>query len=119
MRRIAALLTFLLSTGPAAAETDPPLPSVVVAMAQHFVQESFMFGEWRHSHIEFDVAHLYPQPQANYWAVVGGFVTDQTTPNTYVAAVRLVCPDFSEVACWQLEKLAINGEVALDRGEPL
>ena len=117
MRRIAALLTFLMSASPAAA--DPPLPSVIIAMARHFMQESFMFGESGHYHIEFDVAHLHPQPHANYWAVVGGFVSDQNTPNTYVAAVRLVCPDIDEDACWRLEKLAINGEVALDRGEPL
>jgi hypothetical protein len=109
MRRIAALLTFLMPASPAAA--DRPLPSVIIAMARHFMQESFMFGESGHYHIEFDVAHLHPQPQANYWAV--------NTPNTYVAAVRLVCPDIDEDACWRLEKLAINGEVALDRGEPL
>ncbi len=78
-----------------------------------------MLGGAGHYHIEFDVAHLHPQPQANYWAVVGGFVSDQNTPNTYVAAVRLVCPDFAEVGCWRLEKLSINGEITLDRGEPL
>lgn len=117
MRTIAALLRFLLSASPA--EADPPLSPVIIAMAQHFVQESFMFGESGHYHIEFDVAHLHPQPHANYWAVVEGFVSDQNTPNTYVAAVRLVCPDFAEVACRRLEKLAISGEVALDRVEPL
>lgn len=117
MRRIAALLTLLMPASPAAA--DPPLPSVIIAMARHIVQESFMFGESGHYHIEFDVAHLHPQPQANYWAVVRGFVSDQNTPNTYVAAVRLVCPGIDEVSCWRLEKPAINGEVALDRGEPL
>ncbi len=83
------------------------------------MQESFTFGEAGHYHIEADVAQLHPQPQGNYWAVVGGFVSDQSTPNTYVAAVRLVCPDFAAVACWRLEKLAINGEITLDRGEPL
>jgi len=50
---------------------------------------------------------------------VGGFLSDQNTPNSYVAAVRLVCPDFEKVECWRLEKLAINGEITLDRGQPL
>jgi hypothetical protein len=119
MKPAAALLAVLLFAGLATAEADAPHPSVVIGMAQHFVQESFMFGDSGHYHIEFDLAHLYPQPQANTWAVVGGFVSDQNTLNSYVAAVRLICPDFAEVACWRLEKLAINGEITLDRGEPL
>ncbi len=54
-----------------------------------------------------------------YWAVVGGFVSDQNTPNTFVAAVRLICRDFVKVECWRLEKLAINGKIILDLGKPL
>ena len=119
MKFLAAFLSALLSAGLATADTGTPLPSVVVGMAQHFVQESFMFGDSGHYHIEFDVAYLHPQPQPNYWAVVGGFVSGQDTPNSYVAAVRLVCPDFEKVECWRLEKLAINGEITLDRGQPL
>lgn len=88
-------------------------------MAQHFVQEKYMFGGLGHYHIEFDVSYLHPQPQPDYWAVVGGFISDQNTPNTFVAAVRLICSDFAKVGCWRLEKLAINGELILDRGEPL
>ena len=88
-------------------------------MAQHLVQEQFTFGSLDHDHIEFDVAYLHPQPEINYWAVVGGFVSDQNTPNTYVAAVQLVCPDFAEVECWRLEKLAINQTIVLGLGEPL
>jgi hypothetical protein len=99
--------------------SDAPSESKVVEMAQHLVQEQFMFGSLGHYHIEFDVAYLHPQPEPDYWAVVGGFVSDQNTPNTYVAAVRLVCPEFDEVACWQLEKLAINDAIVLDRGKPL
>ena len=119
MKYIAAFLLALLSAGPARAETDVPLPSMVIGMAQHFVQEKFMFGNLGHYHIEFDVAYLYPQPQPDYWAVVGGFVSDQNTPNKFVAAVRLICPEFNKVECWRLEKLAINGKIILDQGEPL
>ena len=86
-------------------------------MAQHFVQESFIFGDSGHYHIEFDVAHLHPQP--NYWALVGGFVSDRNAPSTYVAAVRLICSDSAEVECRRLEKLPVNGEITLDRGQPL
>ena len=117
--RLAAFLLAFLSAGLATAETDAPLRSMIVSVAQHFVQETFMFGSSGHYHIEFDVAYLHPQPQPDYWAVVGGFVSDQNTPNTYVAAVRLICPDSAAVECWRLEKLAINGTIVLDRGQPL
>ena len=123
MKSIAAfLLAFLfagLAAGPATAETRAPLRSMIVAMAQHFVQEKYMFSSLGHYHIEFDMAYLHPQPQPNYWAVVGGFISDQNDPNTYVAAVRLICPEFKEVACWRLEKLAINRKIIVDRGQPL
>ena len=119
MRVSATVLLLVLSTVPAAAEPDTPPRSMVVSMAQHFVQEEAMFGNLGHYHIEFDVAYLHPQPEPGYWAVVGGFMSEQSTPNSYVAAVRLICPDFDKVACWRLEKLAINGTVVVDRGEPL
>ncbi len=119
MKYLAASLLALLCAGPAAAQTDTPLRATIVSMAQHLVQEQYMLGPLGHYHIEFDVAYLHPQPQPNYWAVVGGFVSDQRVPNSYVAAVRLVCPETAKVACWRLEKLAINQEIVLDRGEPL
>jgi hypothetical protein len=119
MKYLAAFLLALLCAGPAAAQTDTPSRATVVSMAQHLVQEQYMFGSLGHYHIEFDVAYLHPQPDPNYWAVVGGFVSDQNVRNIYVAAVRLVCPDSVKVECWRLEKLAINREVVLDRGEPL
>ena len=119
MKYVTAFLIAFLSTSPATAETNAPLPSMVIGMAQHFVQEKFMFGSLGHYHIEFDVAYLYPQPQPDYWAVVGGFVSDQNTPNKFVAAIRLICPNFSKVECWRLEKLAINGKIILDLGKQL
>jgi len=118
VKYLAALLPAVLVAHPAAAQSDVP-PSMVVAMAQHLVQESYMFGSSGHYHIEFDSAYLHPQPQPNYWAVVGGFVSDQNNRNTYVAAVRLTCPEFAKVECWQLEKLAINGNITVDQGQPL
>ena len=78
-----------------------------------------MHGPLGHYHIEFDLAYLHPQPQPNFWSVVGGFVSDQNTPNRYVAAVRLICGDFDDVACWRIEKLTINGETILNEPEPL
>ncbi len=119
MKYIAAFLLAFLSASLATAETNAPLRSVIIAMAQHFVQEKYMLDGLGHYHIEFDVAYLHPQPQPDYWAVVGGFVSDQNTPNTFVAAVRLICPDFAKVECWRLEKLAINGKIILDQGQPL
>ena len=119
MRYAAAFLLTLLIAGPGGAESDPPARSTVIAMAQHFVQEHFMFGASGHYHIEFDVTYLHPQPEPNFWAVVGGFVSDQNNFNTYVAAVRLICPESAKVTCWRLEKLAINGKILLNRSDPL
>ncbi len=119
MKYSAAFLFGLLCAGPAMAESHTPSRATIVSMAQHLVQEQFMFGSLGHYHIEFDVAYLHPQPQPDYWAVVGGFVSDQNVPNTYVAALRRICPDSLKVKCWRLEKLAINREIILDRGEPL
>lgn len=119
MKYIAAFLLAFLSADPATAESRVPLRSMVIGMAQHFVQEKFMFGSLGHYHIEFDVAYLHPQPQPNYWAVVGGFISDQNTPNTYVAAVRLICQDVKKVECWRLEKMAINQTIILDRDQSL
>jgi len=33
--------------------------------------------------------------------------------------VRLICPEADDVACWRLDKLAINGTIVIDRGAPL
>lgn len=119
MKYLAAVLVAALSATPTAAQSDAPPRSFVVSIAQHFVQEQAMFGNLRHYHIEFDVAYLHPQPEPGYWAVVGGFMSEQSTPNSYVAAVRLVCPDFEKVTCWRLEKLSVNGTMVIDRGQPL
>ena len=119
MKYWATFLCALLYAGPATADSITPSRSMIVSIAQHFVQEQFMFGSLGHYHIEFDVAYLHPQPDPDYWAVTGGFVSDQNTPNSYVAAVRLICPDSAKIECWQLEKLAINGSIVLDLGKPL
>ncbi len=121
MRYPVAFLLALLPAGPAAAETHTSARAMATSMAQHFVQEQFMFGAMGdvHYHIEFDISYLVPQPEPNYWAVVGGFVSDQNTPNSYVAAVRLICPDLAKVTCWRLEKLAINRKIVVDLGQPL
>lgn len=78
-----------------------------------------MHGNSSNYHIEFDVAYLHPQPEPMFWAVVGGFISDQNIPNTYVVAVRQICGDVSEVKCWKLEKLAINNKVILNLSAPL
>ncbi len=101
------------------AQIDIPPQSTVIAMAQHFVQEHFMHESADHYHIEFDIAYIHPQPQPDFWAVVGGFVFDQNVANTYVAAVRQICPQFNRVECWRLDKLAINRTIILNRGDPV
>ena len=110
------LLTCALAAA-AGAQTGSPPRATIVAMAQHLVQEQYMHGRLGHYHIEFDISYLHPQPEPNYWAVVGGFISHQSTKNTYVAAVRLICQDHDQVACWELDKLAINRRIIVDRGK--
>ena len=119
MKYPAALLLALVTAGPAAAGTHTPHPATIIAMAQHRVHDWFMLGDRVHFRIEFDVAYVVPQPQPGYWAVVGGFVSDHHDINSYVAAVRLVCSEWPKVKCWQLKKLAVNGEIVFDLGEAL
>lgn len=115
MRTPWPLLLGLLAAAPAAAQSDVPPEPVIVAMAQHLVQDHFMRNGGAPYHIEFDTADLHPQPEKNYWAVVGGYVSDQTEFNIYVAAVRLVCPAYNDVTCWSLDKLAVNDRIILNR----
>jgi hypothetical protein len=126
MRPLATFLaaTFLVPTlapfAAFAAEQPPaPMPPpdpMIVAMAQHFVQDRLMHqGGTEHYHIEFDRTFLYSRPGEKLWVVVGGYVSDQNTPNSFTAAVTLDCPDHSKVSCWSLEKLSINGRIVLDR----
>ena len=119
MRSPALLLFGLLVAWSAEARSDAPPVPVIVAMAQHFVQDHFMQSGTAHYHIEFDTARLHPHREANTWTVVGGFVSGQTTPNIYMVDVRLTCSDFNRPRCWSLEKMEINREVILDRGRPL
>lgn len=116
MRTRLALLLALSALAPATARPSEPPEPLIVAMAQHLVQDHFMRGDGKgHYHLEFDTADLHPQPEPDYWAVVGGYVTDQNKFNTYVAALRLVCDDFDKVECWSLDKLAINGKILINR----
>ena len=94
---------------------SPPNP-MIVAMAQHFVQDRLMHTKTgEHYHIEFDNAFLYSQPRKTLWVVVGGYMSDQSIPNSFTAAVHLDCPEFNDTKCWSLEKLSINGKIVLDR----
>ena len=119
MRLFSALLALVWVLSFATAKDVSPLRGTIVSMAQHFVQEYYVHSEAGHYHIEFDVAYLHPQPQNDLWAVVGGFVSDQNTSNVYVAALRQICSEFTRVACWRLEKLAINEKIVLNRGDPI
>lgn len=120
MRLPAAVLLVLPVAAAAQAADGRPPERIIVGMAQHLVQEHFMHSDAAgHYHIEFDLAQLHPQPQPNYWLVIGGFVSDQRIPNGYGAAIRLICDDFNKTECWELDKLVINGSIILDKGKPL
>lgn len=114
MKGLGILLGALWLATPAKAES-PPYP-MIVAMAQHFVQDRLMHARTgEHYHIEFDNSFLYSQPRKTLWVVVGGYMSDQSTPNSFTAAVHLDCQEFEKPQCWSLEKLSINGKIVLDR----
>ncbi len=114
MNRFAIFMSVVLYAGCAVAD-GPPHP-MIVAMAQHFVQDRLMRASAaEHYHIEFDNAFLYSQPRKTLWVVVGGYMSDQSTPNSFTAAVHLDCPRYEETDCWSLEKLSINGKIVFDR----
>lgn len=119
MRSPALLLLGLLVAWTAEARSGRPPVPMIVAMAQHFVQDHFMQSGTADYHIEFDTARLHPRPEENAWSVVGGFVSGQNTPNIFVVDVRLTCSDFNRPDCWSLEKLEINRKVVLDHGKPI
>lgn len=113
MRRFLTFCIALFCVSPAMAE--PPPDPMIIAIAQHFVQDRLMTSNTEHYHIEFDNSFLYSRPRKSLWVVIGGYVSDQNTPNSFTAAVLLECPDFNKVECWSLEKLSINGQIVIDR----
>lgn len=116
MRKAAYLLGALVLSAADARAEPVPSDAMIVAMAQHLVQDRLMTAKAEaHYHIEFDSAFLYSQPRGTLWVVVGGYVSDQTKFNSFTAAVHLDCPDYENVKCWSLEKLSINGRIVLDR----
>jgi hypothetical protein len=119
MRTGLAVLNAFVCADPVVAQTDMRPQSAVVAMAQHFVQEHLMHESTENYHIKFDIAYIPPQPQTNFWAVVGGFVSNHNVANTYGTAVRLMCRQFKRVECWRLDKLAIKRTIILNRGDPV
>ena len=113
-----AVFALAVTCAAASAAAEPPR-STIVSMAQHFVQDYYMQRGPGHYHIEFDLAYLHPQPEPGFWAVVGGFMSGQSTPNEYVVAIRQICEDYATLDCWRMEKLAINRQIILNLGEPL
>lgn len=113
--RFFLLVLVLALPGHSSAAESPPHP-MIVAMAQHFVQDRLMrAGAQEHYHIEFDNAFLYSRPRKTLWVVVGGYMSNQSIPNSFTAAVHLDCPAFEKTACWSLEKLSINGKIVFNR----
>lgn len=117
MKRIAILgaLLFLYSILHAA---NAPDNGVIIGIAQHFVAEKLNLPPESHFSIAFDIAYVHAQPEHNYWAVVGGFMAELSAneyePHSYVAAVRLICPDYQNLECWRLEKLALDNRILFD-----
>ena len=116
MRRLRFTWLFcLLLPSPAAAG---PSDYLVVTRAHYFMIQRLDYL----ANASFGPAVVHEQPGGRYWAVVGEVVSGALTGNmprqVYVAAVRQVCDDSQDLACWRLEKLAVDGEIVFDRGEP-
>lgn len=95
-----------------------PPESMIIAMAQQFVLEHFERDPADHFDVAFDIVNIHPQPDPNYWAVIGGFMADSGgknyRPHAYGVAMRLVCPEAETVKCWQFEKLVIDQRIILN-----
>ena len=100
------------------ATSAKPPESMIIAMAQQFVLEHFERDPADHFDVAFDIVNIHPQPDPNYWAVIGGFMADSGgknyRPHAYGVAMRLVCPEAEAVKCWQLEKLVIDQRIILN-----
>ncbi|GAB4231646.1 MAG: hypothetical protein Kow0032_14010 [Methyloligellaceae bacterium] len=120
MRALAAflMLPWLAHVTPAQAESGRPTDAVIIATAQLFVLEHFKRSPERHFSIAFDIANIHPQPEKDYWAVIGAFMADAGNknylPHGYGVAMRLICADYEKLSCWQLEKLVIDQTVILN-----
>ena len=92
---------------------------MIIGMAQQFVLEHYQRQPANHFDIAFDIANIHPQPDAGYWAVVGGFMADaggkNYKPHAFGIAIRLICPDHEKVTCWQMEKLVIDQTIILNK----
>lgn len=119
MRPLFFVLLFgWIALSPAAATTDPPERRIVqMALLRMVEQVDYL------SNASFGPSVVHPQPEGRYWAVVGevasGALTGNMLVQVYVAAIRLVCDEAEDAACWHLEKLALGNEIVYDRGDPL
>ena len=114
MKSIVALILLLVmhATNHAA---DSPDEGFIISVAQHFVAEFLDLPAASRFSIAFDVSYVHPQPERNHWAVVGGFMAElsahQYEPHSFIAAVRLVCPEHQNIDCWRLDKLALDNRI--------
>ena len=117
MRRLLLILPFWLLL-PAPAVAAGPSEYLVVTRAHYFMIQRLDYL----ANASFGPAVVHEQPGGRYWAVVGEVVSGALTGNmprqVYVAAVRQICDDAEDLACWRLEKLALDGEIVFDSGEP-
>ena len=95
-----------------------PSDSMIIGMAQQFVLEHYKRQPADYFDIAFDIANIHPQPDSNYWAVVGGFMADaggkNYKPHAFGIAIRLICPEHEKIKCWQMEKLVIDQTIILN-----
>ncbi|MEM8743712.1 MAG: hypothetical protein AAGF14_03650 [Pseudomonadota bacterium] len=117
------LVCFCMAAAPDARAEDKgatpkPPESMIIAMAQQFVLEHFERDPADFFDVSFDIVNIHPQPDPNYWAVIGGFMADSGgknyKPHAYGVAMRLVCADAEKIECWQLEKLVIDQKIILN-----
>ena len=95
-----------------------PSDAIIVSTAQRFVLEHFKRRPEDHFDVAFDIANIHPQPEAGYWAVIGGFMADsggkQYRPHAFGVAMRVICSAHERLECWQLEKLVIDQTIILN-----
>ena len=112
------IVVLFFCTSAAHAEDNAPDNGIIIGVAQQFVAEQLNLPPESHFSIAFDITYIHPQPEPNYWAVVGGFMAELNSndyePHSYVVAIRLLCPDYKNLECWRLDKFAMDNRIIFD-----
>ena len=122
MRAASLIALIVFTVVPAAAgyskvdsKTDARIGGFAVDMAQHFTIENFHRPARTHFAVTLGASTIHARSADGRWVVIGSFMAktgpDGYHPHNFVAMVILTCTGFEKMACWQLQKLAIDNQM--------